>query len=79
MGNTCYHLMGDRWRSRWLDLEPLVSQEISGVRVLDGERMAVAAIAQLELALEVDRPDDIRAGDRGPRLARMNAALRAAR
>ena len=59
-------------------VESLASQEIPGVRVLDGKRIAVAAIAQLELALEVDRPDDIRAGDRGRRRARMGSALRAA-
>jgi hypothetical protein len=45
-------------------LEPVAGQEIAGVGVLDRERIAVAAIAQAELALEVDRPDHIGAGDR---------------
>lgn len=46
-------------------LESLARQQIARVGVLDSERIAVAAIAQAELALEVDRPDDIGTGDRG--------------
>jgi hypothetical protein len=44
-------------------LEPVTGQEIAGVGVLDRKRVAVAAVAQLELALEVDRPDHIGASD----------------
>jgi hypothetical protein len=40
-------------------LEPVAGQEIAGVGILDRERVTVAAIAQPELALEVDRPDDV--------------------
>jgi hypothetical protein len=53
--------------------EPVTGQEIAGVSVLDGERVAVAAIAQAELAFEVDRPDDVGSRDGSVRAAGMGA------
>ena len=57
-------------------LEPVTGQQIAGVGVLDRERIAVAAIAEAELAFEVDRPDHIGASDRGLRPAWVSADLR---
>lgn len=59
-------------------LEPVTGEEIAGVGVLAGEWIAVAAIPQLELALEVDGPDDIGPGDRGLRAVRMRPHVGAA-
>jgi len=56
-------------------LEPVAGEQVARVRILDGERVAVATIAELELAPEVDRPDDIGPGDRGLRLAGMGSDL----
>ena len=58
--------------------EPVAGQQIARVGILDGERIAVAAIAELELSLEVDRPDGIGPGDRGLGAAGVRAELRAA-
>ena len=40
-------------------IEPSALEQESAEAVLDGEGIAVAAVAHLELALEVDRPDRI--------------------
>jgi hypothetical protein len=59
-------------------LEPVAGQPIARVGILDGERIAVAPIAELERSLEVDRPDGIGPGDRGLGAAGVRAELRAA-
>jgi len=56
-------------------VESVAREEIARVGILDGQRIAVRAIAEFELAFEVDRPDDIGSRDRCLRSAGMRPPL----